>query len=150
MKPRRYCYNSWTATNNGRITSFLESESSSNEELVEYFRIPKYSKTNNSSFKEPSNWTPFKEMFYDDNFLLVVGLRLAEDTCIAQIFPSKHTVHDLVFTNFFLWFLFSCSHRQVRAEMILTGDKVCLGSRILSRRNSIRPTLRRDRILWLV
>lgn len=60
---RRYCCNSRTATNTGQTTSFLELESNSDEELVEYFRIDEYSKPNNSSFKGSSNWVPFKEIF---------------------------------------------------------------------------------------
>ena len=41
---------------------------------------------NNSSIKGSSNWIPFKEMFYNNNFMVATGLRSAEDRGI--IFSS--------------------------------------------------------------
>lgn len=57
--------------NTGRQKLFLDLEDKFDEELMEYFRIKEYSKPNQTSFKGPANRIPFKEMFYDDNFLVV-------------------------------------------------------------------------------
>ena len=73
---RRCCYFSRASTNTGRTTSYLELKDDSAEELVEYFKISEYPSPNNSSFKGPSNWIPFKEMFYDDIFLVAALLML--------------------------------------------------------------------------
>ena len=83
---RQCCY--FSRTNTERTTSFLELENDSAEEMVEYFRISEYSTPNNSSFKGPSNWITFKEMLYDDNFLVAAGLRQAEDWGIPLDFPK--------------------------------------------------------------
>ena len=91
---RRYRYFSRATTNTGQTASFLELKNDSAEKMMEYFRILEYSTPNNSSFKGPSNWIPFKEMFHNDNFLVAAaGLWRAEDRGILLFFFQ---VNDLV------------------------------------------------------
>ena len=81
-----YRYSSRPPTNSGRMTSYLELEDNLVEKQMEYFQIAEYSTPNNSSFVGPSNWIPFKEMFYDDNFLVAAGLRQDGDRGILLDF----------------------------------------------------------------
>lgn len=56
----------------------LDLEDRFDDEVVEYFRIAEYTKPNRPTLKEPSNRIPFKQ-FFQDNFLVAVGLRSDED-----------------------------------------------------------------------
>ncbi|XP_048496328.1 uncharacterized protein LOC125495604 [Beta vulgaris subsp. vulgaris] len=111
-------YFSRATTNTGRTTSYLELESTSAEEM-EYFRISEYS-INNTSFKGPSNWIPFKEMFYSDNFLVAAGLRRAEYRDSARAKLKKSWTGDMSSSKFAdsLWKEYSKTGSKKRTDTL--------------------------------
>ncbi|XP_048498807.2 uncharacterized protein LOC104891045 [Beta vulgaris subsp. vulgaris] len=115
----RLRYFSRTTTNTGRMASYLELESNSAEEMVEYFRISEYT-MEDVSFKGPSNWIPFKEMFYHDNFLVAAGLRQDEDRDSARSKLRKSWIGDMSSSRFAdtLWKEYSKSGAEKRADTL--------------------------------
>ncbi|XP_057247101.1 uncharacterized protein LOC104885076 [Beta vulgaris subsp. vulgaris] len=115
----RLRYFSRTTTNTGRMASYLELESNSAEEMVEYFRVSEYT-MEDVSFKGPSNWIPFKEMFYHDNFLVAAGLRQDEDRDSARSKLRKSWIGDMSSSRFAdtLWKEYSKSGAEKRADTL--------------------------------
>lgn len=80
-------------------------EDKHDDEVVEYFTIAEYTNPTHPTLKGPTNWIPFKEMFFDDNFLVAVGLWLEGDkdnsSNISKSCKSSKTLSSNKYNFFF-------------------------------------------------